>query len=57
MDRPAIAERFFAKALGLLQLGVSEAFSRRWGETMHKVRIHQMLRLFRYLLDNITMIW
>ncbi|CAM9143834.1 unnamed protein product [Ectocarpus fasciculatus] len=37
MSRPGEAERFVGKALGLLKLGSSPAFVRRWEEAIHKV--------------------
>lgn len=39
MDRATTAERFLGKALGLLKVGASEAFTDRWTEVMHKVRL------------------
>ncbi|CAN0136313.1 unnamed protein product [Ectocarpus sp. 6 AP-2014] len=37
MSRPGEAERFVGNALGLLKLGSSPAFVRRWEEAIHKV--------------------
>lgn len=37
MGRPAEAERFVGKALGLVKLGSSKAFADRWEETIFQV--------------------
>lgn len=46
MERPSTAERFVGRALGLLKLGASQAFTRRWGDIMHKVMWCRPVRLF-----------
>lgn len=37
MSRATEAERFVGKALGLVRIGASKAFSARWAEAMHRV--------------------
>ena len=38
MGRPVEAERFVAKALGLVKLGSSKAFADRWEATIYQVK-------------------